>query len=186
MDLFYSSQKKEIELCTQGCAWEKFASWSFTYHDDLCEEGQPPSVDPLEWLAIKLFVLLRQVFDFKLNIYEVPIFRENMDPFILSGKYSDGTIKKLKIPSKKIFDINNCEHLRGENNDIGYDQDLSFKDYPYRQPVKMRNNVIELSANKHMFLSHRSINEKILDHVYSKHDYPVAQGPAVPPINEVS
>ena len=36
-----------------------------------------------------------------------------------------------------------------------------------------------------MFGSHRVVNSIILDHIYSKHDYPLAQGPAVPSIDKV-
>ena len=111
-----------------------------------------------------------------------------MEKFILHGKCKDGYLKRLKIPSKKIFDLQNqtvTSILQGQNKDINYDQDLFESLFPHRPPVKMRTEVLSFTTPDKMFGSHRVVNSNILDHIYSKHDYPLAQGPAVPPIDKV-
>ena len=110
-----------------------------------------------------------------------------MEKFILHGKCKDGCLKQLKIPSKKIFDLKNqtvTSILQGQNRDITYDQDVFESLFPHRPPVKMRTEVLSFATPDEMFRSHRVVNYNILDHIYSKHDYPLAQGPAVPPIDK--
>jgi hypothetical protein len=111
-----------------------------------------------------------------------------MEKFILHGKCKDGYLKQLKIPSKKILDLKDqtvTNILRGQNRDISYDQDLFESLFPHRPPVKMGPEVLRFATPDEMFGSHSVVNSNILDHIYSKHDYPLAQGPAVPPIDNV-
>ena len=69
-----------------------------------------------------------------------------MEKFILNGRAPLGSILKLKIPSKKIYDEGDMtvkQILRGENNDISCDEDIYDSLYTHRSPVTMRS---ELSS----------------------------------------
>ena len=107
-----------------------------------------------------------------------------MEQFILHGKYQDVN-KKLQIPTKKIFDVNDKFILRGKNQNISCDQGLLDEDYPYRPPVNLRTVLLDFAAHDQMFKRAKVVNPNILDHIYSKHGYPLAQGPAVPLIDQV-
>jgi hypothetical protein len=111
-----------------------------------------------------------------------------MEKFILTGKKTSlGIILELKIPSKKIYDDGSktvrCI-LRAENNDIGCDEDIYDSLFPYRSPVTLRSELLSFAGFGFMFGSHTVANPNILDHIYSKHNYPLAQGPAIPILDQ--
>ena len=108
------------------------------------------------------------------------------EQFILQGKDQNGFIKDLNIPSKKIFDVNNQTILRGENQGISCDQSVFDKRFPYRAPDTMRKEIMDLCKKDRMFLGHRDVNPNILDNFFCKHGFPLAQGPAIPPIDKVN
>ena len=101
-----------------------------------------------------------------------------MEKFILTGKKTSlGIILELKIPSKKIYDDGSKtvrRILRAENNDIGCDEDIYDSLYPYRSPVTLRSELLSFAGFGFMFGSHTVANPNILDHIYSKHNYPLA------------
>ena len=108
------------------------------------------------------------------------------EQFILEGKDQNGCIKCLKIPNKKIFDVNNQTILQGENQGISCDQSVFDKRFPYRAPDTMRKEIMDLCKKDRMFLGHRDVNPNILDNFFCKHGFPLAQGPAIPPIDKVN
>ena len=95
-----------------------------------------------------------------------------MEKFILAGKALLGSILELKIPSKKIYDdcdITVKQILRGENNDIGCDEDIYDSLYPHSSPVTLRSELWTFDGFGFMFRSHTFVNQNILDHIFSKH-----------------
>ena len=110
-----------------------------------------------------------------------------MEKFTIHGRSQDGSICQLKIPVKKIFDINDQtvkNILQGKNKDITCDQNLNHI-FPQRQPVLMKSELMRFADPNAKFGGHILANPNLLDHIYSKHDYPLAQGPALPPIDKV-
>ena len=105
-----------------------------------------------------------------------------MEKFVLNGKASLGNILVLKIPSKKIYDDGDMSVKRilwGENNAIGFDEDIYDSLYQHSLPVTLRSELLRFVWFVFMFGSHTVINPNILDHIYSKHSYPLAQGTAI-------
>ena len=107
-----------------------------------------------------------------------------MEKFTLSGKYQNGCKKELRVPKKKIFDINNSPEksiLCEENKNL-----KCANDQPSKIPESMRSELLNLSSPVQMFRSPKYMNTELLDHIYSKHSYPLAQGPAIPQIDKVN
>ena len=108
------------------------------------------------------------------------------EQFILHGKDQNGFVKELKIPSKNIFDVNSQTILRVENQGISCDQSVFDQRFPHRAPDTLRKEIMDLCKKDRMFLGHRDVNPSILDHFFCKHGFPLAQGPAIPPIDKVN
>ena len=107
-----------------------------------------------------------------------------MEKFTLSGKSQDGCKKELRVPKKKIFDIN-----YSTVKSILYEENKNLKcanDQPNKIPVSMRSELFNLSSPVQMFRSPKYMDTKLLDHIYSKHGYPLAQGPVIPQIDKVN
>ena len=112
-----------------------------------------------------------------------------MEKFSLRGKCQDGCKKQLTVPKKKIFDINNStvkSILCGENKTLSCDLNVNPTNQPSKIPVSLRSEILNLSSPVQMFRSPKYMNAKLLDHIYSKHGYPLAQGPAIPQIDKVN
>ena len=120
------------------------------------------------------------------NVNYMSFSRENMDQFVLGGIFEDGSLKQLRIPIKKIFDVRDQSILSGESEDISCDQGLNDKRFPYRAPETLRDKLFDLAMNDQMFRGHRDVYPRMLEYVYSKHRFPLAQGPAIPPIDKVN
>ena len=109
-----------------------------------------------------------------------------MEKFIIHGRSQDGSMKQLNIPIKKIFAVKDQtvkRILKGENKNITCDQNLNQL-FPHKQPVMMKSELLRFSTPNAMFGGHILAHPYLLDHIYYKHGYPVAQGPAMPPVDK--
>ena len=100
-----------------------------------------------------------------------------MEKFILTSK-KDGELFNIHLPVAKHY-----EPLIDEP-DQPVPSNSSNESYP--NEMEELNSKWKNIAFKHdsMFKGHQWFNQPILQHHYSKHSYPIAQGPAIPPLDK--
>ena len=106
-----------------------------------------------------------------------------MEKFLLTGRCkSGGKLNCLRLPIAKHFDEKDpivLKILSGENQELNYDYGKSF--HPREIPTTFKTELKRFTGSDYMFhSSHHLASPDYLDHIFSKHPSPLAQGPAVP------
>ena len=107
---------------------------------------------------------------------------------MVTGKSVDSSLSnlRLRVPSAKQFDYSDPKVkniLMGQNDNIDYNFSDSIPPLP---PRTLKSELNRFTGFGYIFSngSHHSADLNHLDHIFSRHSYPLAQGPVVLPLDQ--